>query len=202
MTTIEDKRRESEDAERQARRREVLERGKFGDLLPSGSRIELNRDCDDGEECLIEEHLFVSGVIEIENHYAAKLSDSQREEVATAALAQNRESFAKIGKAFGISSTRVQQIRREALGQKDTPTMNDDEFETPNLSESEAASLIGVSSQTLRNFRARRFGPPFYKLGRSVLFRRSEVTEWVESCRKEPQETLESDKRRMETDNL
>ncbi len=47
------------------------------------------------------------------------------------------------------------------------------------LWDDDAAAMIGVTVRTLANWRCRRFGPPFYKLGRRARYIQAEVEEWI-----------------------
>lgn len=47
------------------------------------------------------------------------------------------------------------------------------------LTESEYASLRGVSVRTIQRERALRLGPPFIKLGKSVFYRPEAVDAWI-----------------------
>jgi len=47
------------------------------------------------------------------------------------------------------------------------------------LSQREAATLLGLSPRTLERFRCTGFGPAFSKLGRRVLYRQSDLDEWI-----------------------
>lgn len=56
------------------------------------------------------------------------------------------------------------------------------------LNEHEAALLLGASVHTLRNWRMRRCGPPYYKIGgHSVRYRKPDLIEYREKSRIEPQ---------------
>lgn len=50
----------------------------------------------------------------------------------------------------------------------------------------ELASIIGVSSDTLKRWETRRIGPPCIRIGRKVLYRRGAVKDWLleQECRK------------------
>jgi len=52
------------------------------------------------------------------------------------------------------------------------------------LSESQVADLICQSVRTIQKWRVTGYGPAFYKFGRSVRYRRSEVADWIEMRRK------------------
>ncbi len=53
------------------------------------------------------------------------------------------------------------------------------------LNEAESAQFLGLSPNTLNRWRCLRKGPEFVKLGgRSVRYRLSDLTAWVESQRK------------------
>ncbi len=55
------------------------------------------------------------------------------------------------------------------------------EATTQLLSESQVASLTGLSKGTLRTWRCRRKGPPFRKLGSRVVYDARDVTAWIQS---------------------
>jgi len=64
--------------------------------------------------------------------------------------------------------------------------MPDESLLTPN----DVAEILGVSVGTLAQWRHRGHGPRFYSLtGQAVRYRRSDVDEWVESRRREPEGT-------------
>lgn len=52
------------------------------------------------------------------------------------------------------------------------------------LSESHVADLLCQSVRTIQKWRVTGYGPPFYKFGRSVRYRRAEMIEWVETRRR------------------
>jgi excisionase family DNA binding protein len=68
--------------------------------------------------------------------------------------------------------------------------MLDDETDARNLllseflSEHQVAELLCQSVRTIQKWRVTGYGPAFYKFGRSVRYRRSEVAEWIEMRRK------------------
>ncbi len=45
-----------------------------------------------------------------------------------------------------------------------------------------AAVLLGMTPETLRNWRYRGDGPPFLKVGRSVRYRLFDLAEWLDGC--------------------
>ena len=52
------------------------------------------------------------------------------------------------------------------------------------LTASEVAQMVGLNETTLRDYRStrgRRYGPPFHKHGKKVLYRLSEVLDWIDS---------------------
>ena len=55
----------------------------------------------------------------------------------------------------------------------------------PLLTESEASSLLAVSVHTLRQWRMRRWGPAFCKIGRVVRYRRSDLDDFISEARVE-----------------
>ena len=52
------------------------------------------------------------------------------------------------------------------------------------LAEHETAKILCQSVRTLQKWRVTGFGPEFFKIGRSVRYRRREVLEWIESRRR------------------
>jgi len=50
---------------------------------------------------------------------------------------------------------------------------------TDNFREPTAAAYLGQSARTLRNLRLKGGGPVFLKLGRIVLYRRSDLDRWL-----------------------
>lgn len=52
------------------------------------------------------------------------------------------------------------------------------------LTEQDAADLICQSVRTLQKWRVIGYGPCFFKIGRSVRYRRREILDWVESRRR------------------
>jgi excisionase family DNA binding protein len=44
--------------------------------------------------------------------------------------------------------------------------------------DSDVARLVGVSVHTVRSWRHRGLGPPFYRVGGAVRYRRAEVLQW------------------------
>lgn len=52
------------------------------------------------------------------------------------------------------------------------------------LNERQVADLICQSVRTIQKWRVTGYGPAFYKLGRSVRYRLSEVIAWAEERRK------------------
>lgn len=55
------------------------------------------------------------------------------------------------------------------------------------LTEEETAEIYGVIIPTLRNWRCKRIGPPFYKVARGVVYRVDEVAAHIESRRVNPE---------------
>jgi hypothetical protein len=43
--------------------------------------------------------------------------------------------------------------------------------------------FAGISSRTEANYRAARSGPPFYKIGRRIMYSRQDIEDWVKSRR-------------------
>ncbi|MEH6521617.1 helix-turn-helix domain-containing protein [Sulfitobacter sp.] len=61
------------------------------------------------------------------------------------------------------------------------PTLADDDCQ---LTPAEASELVGLSINTLRDYRStrgRRFGPPFHMRDRKIVYRLSELLDWMDS---------------------
>jgi hypothetical protein len=56
------------------------------------------------------------------------------------------------------------------------------------LPEQAAADLLHAKKQTMRAWRVRRKGPPFYKLNGRILYKREDLETWIEGCRVVPGE--------------
>ena len=52
------------------------------------------------------------------------------------------------------------------------------------LPEQKTAEILCQSVRTLQKWRVTGFGPEFFKIGRSVRYRRREVLDWIESRRR------------------
>jgi len=48
-----------------------------------------------------------------------------------------------------------------------------------NLTPQQAADLLGISKSTLAKFRLRGDGPKFLKLSKKVLYRESDLEDWI-----------------------
>ncbi len=59
----------------------------------------------------------------------------------------------------------------------DRPPLLGDEFLTPDS----LARELGISSRTLARWHTERVAPPRITIGRTVLYRRSSVRQWLES---------------------
>ena len=51
------------------------------------------------------------------------------------------------------------------------------------MNENGAADLLCQSVRTIQKWRVTGFGPAFYKIGRSVRYRRSELITWIDARR-------------------
>ena len=49
------------------------------------------------------------------------------------------------------------------------------------LTSEESQDFLRVSQQTLANWRVQKIGPPYIKLGGKVLYRISDLEEWLDS---------------------
>ena len=56
----------------------------------------------------------------------------------------------------------------------------------PDLSEREAAEYLGRSPYTLRDWREKKIGPPYYRLVGSIVYSKNELDAFLESCRVDP----------------
>jgi hypothetical protein len=54
------------------------------------------------------------------------------------------------------------------------------------LGEAAAAKKLGVSKGTLANWRWRKYGPPFLKIGRRIEYLDSDIEEWRTAQRQDP----------------
>lgn len=61
--------------------------------------------------------------------------------------------------------------------------MEQDKF----ISDVQLSKFIGKAAQSLRNDRQQGKGPPYYKIGRSVRYKFSEVLSYLESRRVDPE---------------
>ena len=57
----------------------------------------------------------------------------------------------------------------------------------PPVNEHEAARLIGVAVQSLRNWRHQRKGPPYLKISRSVRYKIEDLESYMNSKRIDPE---------------
>jgi hypothetical protein len=55
------------------------------------------------------------------------------------------------------------------------------------LNETGASLFLGVAKQTMANWRSQRRGPVYHKLSRRVVYRLSDLEDFIQSCRIEPQ---------------
>jgi predicted DNA-binding transcriptional regulator AlpA len=61
--------------------------------------------------------------------------------------------------------------------------VDDEQQAEPLMSMQEVASLLKMPSVgTLRNWRASGYGPPGFRVGRYVRYRRSDVLAWIVEC--------------------
>ncbi|UCE07462.1 MAG: helix-turn-helix domain-containing protein [bacterium] len=57
------------------------------------------------------------------------------------------------------------------------------------LNDLEAARLLGLRPQTLRNWRHKQRGPSYIKLGRRVVYKLSDLSEYLTKHRINPEKT-------------
>lgn len=55
------------------------------------------------------------------------------------------------------------------------------------LRTAEAALLLGVTADALKNWRKKRQGPPFIRAGRRVVYRTQDLLHWQEVHRVDPE---------------
>jgi excisionase family DNA binding protein len=53
------------------------------------------------------------------------------------------------------------------------------------LTTEQAASYLQVATVTMETWRARRQGPPFAKVGRTIRYRRADLDSWLEQNRRQ-----------------
>ena len=66
--------------------------------------------------------------------------------------------------------------------------------EVSNLNAVEAAEFLGLSVQTLANWRHRRTGPPYIKIGGRIVYRWPDLNEFLEKYRIDPESNQLSNK--------
>ncbi|MCC7055693.1 MAG: helix-turn-helix domain-containing protein [Gemmatimonadaceae bacterium] len=49
------------------------------------------------------------------------------------------------------------------------------------LTEGQVAAMTGLAIKTLQNWRSKRTGPAFVKLGAAVRYRADEITRWIDN---------------------
>jgi len=54
------------------------------------------------------------------------------------------------------------------------------------LPEAQAAEILGLKVNTLRAWSARRRGPKRVKIGRSIFYKLTSLSEWIDSHEKDP----------------
>lgn len=54
------------------------------------------------------------------------------------------------------------------------------------IASEEVARELGVKNQTLAAWRCIGRGPHFYKVGRAVMYSKSDIIKWIEAQRREP----------------
>ena len=54
------------------------------------------------------------------------------------------------------------------------------------LDRKEAAAFLRIGKNTLAAWACRRFGPPFVRVGRRIVYRRSDLNQWLDSHRCSP----------------
>jgi len=69
-----------------------------------------------------------------------------------------------------------------------SPTKNQEKMQL--LTERQAAQLLGLAVQTLRNYRHLGRPPAYVKLGRAIRYDPSDLTEFIRQHRIDPEERL------------
>jgi hypothetical protein len=59
-------------------------------------------------------------------------------------------------------------------------------LDLPALGPSAVGDALGITEQTLKVWRSRKVGPPYYRIGRRILYRPQDVQSFIESRRIEP----------------
>jgi Helix-turn-helix domain len=54
------------------------------------------------------------------------------------------------------------------------------------VSDVSAARILRIKPATLANWRSRGHGPPYYKIGKQVLYRPDDVDRWIVGQRRQP----------------
>ena len=54
------------------------------------------------------------------------------------------------------------------------------------LSRKEAAKYLGKHPLTLDTWRCRNVGPPYFKVGKSISYKREDLDAFIENCRVDP----------------
>jgi predicted DNA-binding transcriptional regulator AlpA len=65
------------------------------------------------------------------------------------------------------------------------PSMNGDN----SISRDQAARMLHVSRNTILRWSRDQFGPPFFRVGRKVLYLERDVSAWLASRREQPSDT-------------
>lgn len=53
------------------------------------------------------------------------------------------------------------------------------------LTEPEAAEMLGIAVATLRRWRSKREGPPWYRMGHAVRYMKEDIDRFIEESRRE-----------------
>lgn len=64
------------------------------------------------------------------------------------------------------------------------------DFSKDSLTTAQLAGLLGRSEKALRDWRSRRFGPPWYQLGGRVVYLKADVERWIAEQRRSPRQRL------------
>ena len=60
------------------------------------------------------------------------------------------------------------------------------------ITEQQVAEILQVAKKTLRDWRYRRYGPKYFKIGSRVLYQAQPIQEWIGSQERDPQSPSQS----------
>lgn len=88
------------------------------------------------------------------------------------------EKLSELLSGFGMTEDQIDQVISSALAIGNEPL----------IETAEAAEVLSMDDQTLRNWRSRKVGgPPFYRVsGGRIRYRKSDLEAYIRSCRQRP----------------